>query len=112
MPLKPAPLFDARCYAQSSKHLLHTNDPRGTYLGTVGAVRSPGLAGVWDNEAKEIVVADRAALRTCIPHHWRKAFDRAQIWWRTDTALGSTTLYSSRGRLLGTVYLYPRTVSA
>jgi len=103
-------LFDMRSFAQSSKRYLHLSDPRGHYLGTVGAIRAPALSGVWDDEAKEIVVADRAAMRSCVPHYWRKAFDRAQIWYRKGEPKGSITLYSARGQLLGTIYLTAKAV--
>lgn len=105
----PATLFDIHLYAQNSRRYLHTSDPRGHYLGTVPAEQAD-LAGTLDH-ADNLVRPERNATRDCVPAQWRKAFDRAgAIWFGDTTGIGSLTMYTARGRLLGTIYLTARHV--
>jgi hypothetical protein len=94
-------LFDVRYFNPRKPH--ETTDPRGCYVATVGHIRAPALAGVLHDG--DLVVADRAAIREALPHHWRKAFDRAQIWWSNEAPRASCTLYGSRDEVLARLYI-------
>lgn len=102
-------LFEIRAFRQSNKSFLHLSDPRGHYLGTVKAERSPTLSGVLD-ETGNLVRPDWQSFRDCVPHHWRKAFDRSLLWYNKDddTKPAHMTLYGVRGKLLGTIYVHCR----
>lgn len=62
-----------------------------------------------------MVEPDYAAVRECLPHYWRKAWDRRGGVWFVDEAgatgdvrrPASVTLYGSRKRYLATIYLQP-----
>lgn len=101
-----ATLFEIRAFRQSNKRFLHLSDPRGNYLGTVKPEPAPGITGVLD-ERGELVRPDWQAFRECVPHQWRKAFDRASLWYNkhNDSKPASMTLYGVRGQLLGTIYV-------
>ena len=61
------------------------------------------------------VEPDYAAVRECLPHYWRKAWDRRGGVWFTDEAgregdvrkPAHVTLKTRRGRYLTTLYLQP-----
>lgn len=89
-------LFDVRMFRQSEKRRLHLSDPRGAYVATVNAVMGA---------LREI--PDKAAIRAALPGNLRKAFDRAQGFWfdkHDHEKPGSMTLYTTRGKLIGTLY--------
>ena len=74
----------------------------------VRSIPAPAISGHWDKETKDIVTPDKAAVRNALPHYWRKAFDRASVWFPKDGDKPAyATLYNSRGRYLNTVYLIP-----
>jgi len=53
---------------------------------------------------------ERAAVRECLPHFYRKAFDRAGSFWQNKhdvTKPQHVTLHNSRGKYLNTVYAIP-----
>lgn len=85
----------------------------GFVSGPVRAVPSLGITGHLRNGV--LVVPDVDAVRECLPHYYRKAFDRAgQAFWFTseagkgaDNSPAYCTLYSARGRLLNTLYATP-----
>jgi len=66
-------------------------------------------------EGHGLVEPDYPAVRECLPHYWRKAWDRHGGVWFTDEAgvegdkrkPASVTLTSSRGKTLATIYLQP-----
>lgn len=75
----------------------------------VPAETHAGLVGDW--HAGKLYRPDNAALRAALPHRWRKAFDRSQLWHVENAARRSegfrVPLHSARGRYLATVYLRP-----
>lgn len=87
---------------------LSTRKP-GHVTGPVKAVRA-AYAGHWRKAENDIVKPDMAAVRECLPHYYRKAFDRAggSAWFPSDSdSPAYVTLWDSRGRYLNTVYLQP-----
>ena len=60
-----------------------------------------------------MVVPDYAAVRECLPHYWRRAWDHRGPVWFTDepgadpTKPATCTLYNTRGKYLSTIYLQP-----
>lgn len=74
----------------------------------VRAVPTPAVSGHFDTETKAIVQPDKAAVRQALPPYWRKAFDRALIWFPKDgDKPAHATLNGSRGQYLNTVYFLP-----
>jgi hypothetical protein len=103
----PDVLFDIRAYAPS----MPTTDPRGAYLGTTAAWRTPGISGVYDPRSGEIAVPDASALHDAIPQRWRKALVKARLAYPKDGHVGSKahmTLYGSKGQKLATVTVTSR----
>lgn len=94
-------LFEVRTFNPRKPN--ETTDPRGHFVATVGHVPAPGMTGVL-HEGK-LVVADRAAIRSALPHQWRKAFDRSQLWWSNEAPRASATLYGSRDEVLARLYI-------
>lgn len=93
----------------------------------LGSVRSvEGItAGVYHPIQQRTFAADLAAVRECLPHYWRKAWDRAAgPWYERGGRFASdygrrfigrtpfVTLRDSRGVYLTTIYLLPYVFSA
>lgn len=70
-----------------------------------------GVAGHFCAETCDIVRPDMAAIRECLPHYYRAAFDRAGSFWfpRDGNAAAYMTLRDSRGKYLNTLYATPYT---
>lgn len=81
------------------------------FTGTVKALPiETGLVGHWDDIAGTIVRPDMAAIRQCLPHYYRAAFDRAQCFWYPHEASlinAYMILRGSRGQVLNTLYATP-----
>lgn len=67
------------------------------------------LCGHLDSDSGAIVSPDAAAVRSALPHYWRKAFDRAGSFWFPKDGNGAAhvALHDSRGRYRNTVYAIP-----
>lgn len=96
---------------------VHTGAKR---CGSVHGVASRTGRGVYDPATDSCLIADAAAVRECLPHYWRKAFDRACLrggfWYDQASEMrdgrhhGATpflTLRDTRGVFLATVYAIP-----
>lgn len=84
----------------------------GRNVGTVKATPDfLGISGHLNTETGEICRPDMAAVRECLPHYYRKAFDREGAFWYPSTGdtnlLASMTLRSSRGHTMATLYASP-----
>lgn len=74
-------------------------------LATVRAVRQRGPAGNWFDGVQDIMTPDTNAIRDALPYYHRRAFDRDRVMWHTSETLhASCTLYSARGKVLGTIH--------
>lgn len=101
-------LFDIRAVDAPS---MPANDRRGAYLGTVHAMQTEGIAGLYDPETNTIVVPRTADLLQCIPHRWRDAFSHTYSCWPKDGRIGSKghiTLTGSTGKVLARITLESR----
>ena len=73
------------------------------------------IAGHLDPETGEIVRPDMDAIRDCLPHYYRKAFDRTgkAMWFPKEPGAAHPSgsayvaLRDSRGRYLNTIYAIP-----
>lgn len=96
------PLYDVRMFSDSNKRMLHRAPINGFYVATVREVQ--GALRGWP---------DMAAVREGLMPQHRKAFDRAGQFWANkcdDSKPLSLTLYTARGRLIGTLYATRREV--
>jgi hypothetical protein len=95
-------------------------------LGSVRGVESATGTGVYHPIQKRSFVPDMAAVRECLPHYWRKAFDRSggQFWMDSRGRFAADEhrrytgnvpylrLNDSRGKYLATIYATPYVFSA
>jgi len=78
-------------------HLAAKKD--GMVSGPVKAVQ-PGI----------LIMPDKAAVRECLPHYYRAAFDRDGTFWQDKANPDSVqyaTLKSANGKYLNTIYATP-----
>lgn len=87
--------------------LLWSGEKRGMRKARIPAVASAGLCGHWRNGV--LFVPCRDSIRAALPYHYRKAFDRAAIWYdkHDDSRPAVANLASARGVHLLTIYLQP-----
>lgn len=100
------PLYTCTFYRNSNAKRLHDHDSRAwpKNLATVMAVRQRSHAGNWFSCAHDFMTPDRDAIRAALPHYWRAAFDRSTMWHTADSLRANCTLYTARGRLIGSIY--------
>lgn len=89
--------------------LMLINGPQGG-KATVNAIENRGLCAYWHGGKNYKPCTDEA--RQALPYRWRKAFDRATLWTREDSARRFqcifATLNDRKGRYLATVYFQPK----
>lgn len=75
----------------------------------VDAVQNPGVVGYYHDDKPWI--PDHDAVREALPHHWRKAFDRAGPFrwcqWCGNEHPGHVPLTDARGQYITTIYAQP-----
>lgn len=81
-----------------------------------GPVRSveAALCGRLCAETGKIVTPDPNAIVQCLPHYYRKAFDRGGNMWhpKEDDGASYVTLYDRKGKYLNTIYAFPYVFNA
>lgn len=105
------PLYDVAFHRVNNGRYLHIRPV--SKLAVVRAVRQRSHAGNWFERSGadgkgDFMTPDHAAIRQALPHQYRKAFDRAtsgmSFGHTADTLHASLTLYTTRGRCLGTIH--------
>jgi hypothetical protein len=89
-------------------------------VATVRSLESDAFTSYhFDKEDGKHLEPDYAAIRAALPHQWRKAFDRINMWWFPVSLIEpltaspnnrnwcSATLFDSRGNLIGSLYAVP-----
>jgi hypothetical protein len=79
---------------------------RGFVSGPVRAIPAT-YAGNWREEEKDIMQPDPAAVRECLPHYYRAAFDRSGGFWFPDNGVPYLDLVGCRGTRINTLYACP-----
>ena len=100
--------------------VLNSGPDRNCVKGPVKAVEHKGAGyGAHYFDGHGLIEPDYAAVRECLPHYWRKAWDRrAGAWFTCEDGAPEprkpayVTLYSSRRKYLTTIYLQPYRFSA
>lgn len=91
----------------SLKFNVNGNGFKGAQVGTT-APGEVGVIGCYHNGLP--YAPDRAAIRALMPHKWRKAFDRATVFWWNREAISCDTarldVYALDGRLLTQVFCH------
>ena len=86
----------------------------GFVHGPVASVR-PAYAGRWSPAERDIVAPDPRAIRDCLPHYYRAAWDRSGgSLWHPDAHVGAARagssyayLHSARGRYMNMLHAFP-----
>lgn len=91
------------------RYCLHLSRPIDRFGKPFVPAVPAAFSGHLDPENGDIVKPDAAAVRSALPHYWRKAFDRAGSFWfpMDGDGTGRITLHDSRGRYCATVYAIP-----
>ena len=82
----------------------------GMSKGSVKAVPAPGAVGHLCKVKETLVQPDREAVRACLPHYYRKAFDRqgGHFWYvKHGEGAPHLTLRDSKGKWLNVLYAIP-----
>jgi len=89
--------------------LLWSGQIRGMRKARIPAVDAPGMVG--HIGPRGLVNPDPAAVRATLPFRFRKAFDRAAVWYNRHHDAGPAVirLADRRGRPIATLYLQPLT---
>ena len=82
--------------------ILYDVTARGKHIAVVGS-KEPILSGQYFLEENAHTVPDWDAVKSALPHYWRKAFDRALKWNVDGTNQAYCSLRDLRGRFLATV---------
>lgn len=96
--------------------VLHSGPARDCAKGPVRAVEHKGAGSACHYfDGHGLVEPDYAAVRDCLPHRWRAAWDRrGGVWFTQENGRADdvrspahVTLSDARGRYLTTIYLQP-----
>ena len=111
-------LYHVTFAARNETRKLHI-EPSERFVARVNAVEDNETFSAYHLDDGKHLVPDYAAIREALPHYHRAAFNRAGSFWfpltLRSTLSGildnknacSVSLYTTRGRLIGTIYATP-----